>query len=81
VCATFQGADDALVKIWHAYSGRLMATLRGHAAEVSDMAVNFENTLLATGSNDKMVRIWNLQTKAPVTVLHGHTGNINTLQV
>ena len=58
-----------------------MATLRGHAAEVSDMAVNYENTLLATGSNDKTVRVWNLQTKTPLTVLHGHSGNINTLQV
>lgn len=76
----FTGADDALVKIWHAHSGRLLATLRGHASEITDMAVNYENTLLASGSCDKMVRVWCLRTKAPLAILHGHTGAINTLQ-
>ena len=76
-----QGADDSLVKIWHSRSGRLMATLRGHAAEITDMTVNQENTLLATGSMDKSVRVWSLRTKATVAVLHGHTGYITTIQV
>lgn len=76
-----QGADDALVKIWNASSGRLLATLRGHASEITDMSVNFENTMLASGSCDKVVRVWCLRTKAPLAVLLGHTGAINTLQV
>ena len=58
-----------------------MATLRGHAAEITDMTVNQENTLLATGSMDKSVRVWSLRTKATVAVLHGHTGYITTIQV
>ncbi|KAK7108775.1 PH-interacting protein-like [Littorina saxatilis] len=87
-CVTFDrtgqyiitGADDALVKIWHARSGRLLATLRGHASEITDMAINYENTLLATGSIDKYVRVWCLKTKAPMSVLQGHTGHITTVQ-
>lgn len=69
------GADDGLVKIWIAHDGRLTATLRGHSAEIADLAVNYENTLLATGSCDKTVRVWCLKSCAPVAILQGHTGN------
>ena len=76
-----KGADDTLVKIWSAFTGRLFATLRGHSAEITDMDVNYENTLLATGSCDKNIRIWSLKNTSPVVVLHAHTGSITMLQV
>ncbi|CAM4677711.1 unnamed protein product [Leuciscus chuanchicus] len=76
----FTGSDDCLVKIWATDNGRLLATLRGHAAEISDMAVNYENTLLAAGSCDKMIRVWCLQTCAPLAVLEGHAASITSLQ-
>lgn len=81
VSFVFQGADDHLVKIWSVDDGRLLATLRGHAAEIVDMNVNYENTLLAAASNDKVIRVWNLQTLAPVAVLMGHTAMITSLEV
>ncbi|XP_058517601.1 bromodomain and WD repeat-containing protein 1 [Ochotona princeps] len=76
----FTGSDDCLVKIWSTHNGRLLSTLRGHSAEISDMAVNYENTLIAAGSCDKIVRVWCLRTCAPVAVLQGHTGSITSLQ-
>nr|XP_042900539.1 bromodomain and WD repeat-containing protein 3 [Parasteatoda tepidariorum] len=76
----FTGADDLLVKIWCATDGRLLATLRGHSAEITDMAVNYENTLLAAGSCDKTIRVWCLRTTAPVAVLNAHTGMVTSLQ-
>lgn len=76
-----QGSDDCLVKIWATDDGRLLATLRGHAAEISDMAVNYENTLLASAGCDKMIRVWCLRTCAPITVLQGHTASITSIQV
>lgn len=76
-----QGSDDALVKIWSSFDGRLHSTLRGHHAEISDLAVNFENTLIAAGSCDKTIRVWCLRTCAPVAVLQGHSGSITSLQV
>lgn len=69
------------MKIWSTHNGRLFATLRGHSAEISDMAVNYENTMIAAGSCDKIIRIWCLRTCAPVAVLQGHTGSITSLQV
>ncbi|XP_030054921.1 PH-interacting protein [Microcaecilia unicolor] len=76
----FTGSDDCLVKIWATDDGRLLATLRGHAAEISDMAVNYENTMIAAGSCDKMIRVWCLRTCAPLAVLHGHSASITSLQ-
>ncbi|XP_062323853.1 PH-interacting protein isoform X1 [Osmerus eperlanus] len=76
----FTGSDDCLVKIWGTDSGRLLATLRGHAAEISDMAVSYENTMLAAGSCDKTIRVWCLQTCAPLAVLEGHAASITSLQ-
>ena len=81
ICIHEQGADDHLIKIWSALSGRLLGTLRGHSAEITDMAVNYENTLLASGSCDKFVRVWCLRSLAPVAVLHGHSGMVTSLQV
>ncbi|XP_060054692.1 bromodomain and WD repeat-containing protein 1 isoform X1 [Erinaceus europaeus] len=76
----FTGSDDCLVKIWSAHNGRLLSTLRGHSAEISDMAVSYENTLIAAGSCDKIIRVWCLRTCAPVAVLQGHSGSVTSLQ-
>ncbi|KAB7498071.1 Bromodomain and WD repeat-containing protein 3, partial [Armadillidium nasatum] len=60
--------------------GRLVATLRGASAEISDLALDQENTLLAAGSCDKIIRVWSLQNLAPIAVLSSHTGMITALQ-
>lgn len=77
----FQGSDDCLVKIWATDDGRLLATLRGHSAEICDMAVNHENTLIASASCDKIIRVWCLRTCAPIIVLQAHAASITSIQV
>ncbi|RUS86356.1 hypothetical protein EGW08_005874, partial [Elysia chlorotica] len=76
----FTGADDGLVKIWSTFDMRLLATLRGHSAEITDMAVSFDNCHLASGSCDKVVRVWCLRSKAPAAVLQAHTAMITSVQ-
>ena len=49
-----KGADDTLVKLWSTRDGHLIATLRGHSAQITDISINMENTLLASGSLDKV---------------------------
>lgn len=61
------GADDLLVKIWSSIDGRLLATFRGASAEIMDIAVNFDNTLLAAGSLDRIIRVWCFQSMSPVS--------------
>ena len=75
------GADDNLIKIWNAIDGRLLATLRGHDKEISDIKVNFENTLLVSGSCDKTIRVWNLKTIESTTVLQGHGAMVTSIEV
>ncbi len=48
-------------------------TLRGHTGEITELQVNFENTLLASGSTDKTIRIWSLSTTHIVALLDSHT--------
>lgn len=62
------GADDLLVKVWSTIDGRLLATFRGASSEIMDIAVNFENTLLAAGSLDKILRVWCFKTMSPVSI-------------
>lgn len=73
------GADDYLVKLWSATDGRLLATFRGASSEITDIAVNIDNTLMAAGSLDRILRVWDLQSTAPVAVLTGHTGMITSV--
>lgn len=75
------GADDNLIKIWSAWDSRLLATLRGHEKEISDIDINFENTLVASGSCDKSIRIWNLRTTESMTVLQGHNAMVTSVEV
>lgn len=73
------GADDLLVKLWSAIDGRLLATFRGASAEITDIAINLDNTLLAAGSLDHILRVWDLQTGGPIAVLCSHTGMITSV--
>ncbi|CAG7723230.1 unnamed protein product [Allacma fusca] len=75
----FTGADDKLVKVWSAVDGRLLATLRGATAEITDMAINHENTLLAVGSNDKLIRVWSLRNCESLAVLNEQQGQITSV--
>lgn len=74
------GADDNLIKAWGASDGRLMATFRGHDKEISDIDLNYENTLMASGSCDKMIRIWNLRTIESTHVLSGHSSAVSNVE-
>lgn len=73
------GADDLLVKLWSAIDGRLLTTFRGASSEITDIAINLDNTLMAAGSLDHILRVWDLQTAAPIAVLAGHTGMITSV--
>ncbi|KAJ2597814.1 hypothetical protein GGF39_002897, partial [Coemansia sp. RSA 1721] len=63
------GSDDFLIKIWCTRTGYLIKTFKGHQGMVSDIALNVENTLLASASTDGTVRIWHLKTGEPRAVL------------
>ncbi|KAJ2079208.1 hypothetical protein H4R24_003932 [Coemansia sp. RSA 988] len=77
------GSDDYLIKIWCTKTGYLINTFKGHQDVVTDIALNIENTLLASASADGTVRIWNLKSGEPRAVLvanpHGRTKSITAV--
>ncbi|VVC30293.1 Six-bladed beta-propeller, TolB-like,WD40-repeat-containing domain,Bromodomain,WD40 repeat, conserved [Cinara cedri] len=73
------GADDYLVKLWEANTGRLLSTLRGASAEITDIAINTQATLIAAGSMDKVLRVWCLQTSRPIAHVVAHASMIVTV--
>ena len=75
-----QGADDDLLKVWSSRSGQLLATLRGHSGEVTDISLSVDNSMLASGSLDKSVRVWCARSSAPVAVLMGHQSLVTSVQ-
>lgn len=67
--------------MWCAQSGQLLATLRGHHAEITDVSISWDNGMIATGSLDKVVRVWCGESSTPLAVLCGHAGHITSVQV
>ncbi|TPX35322.1 hypothetical protein SmJEL517_g02195, partial [Synchytrium microbalum] len=73
----FTGGDDQLVKVWCAETGWLIHSIRGHRTQlesgaqgvIQDMAVNEDNTILATASSDMTVRLWDMDTFQPLGTL------------
>lgn len=76
----FTGADDNLIKIWHAKDARLLKTLRGHEGQISDMSVNYENKLLASAGMDKIIRIWDLKTSKLLECLTAHNATVTSVK-
>ncbi|TKR92749.1 hypothetical protein L596_007338 [Steinernema carpocapsae] len=75
----FTGGDDSLIKIWDAERATLRYTFRGHDREISDISVNYENSMLATGSNDKRVRVFCLRSGKTLQIF-GHNGQLTVVR-
>ena len=59
-------ATDGTIKLWSLATGELLATFRGHTAEVTCVAFASSGQLLASGSSDDDVRLWSLGPEPPL---------------
>lgn len=73
------GSDDRLVKIWSMETAFCLASCRGHEGDITDLAVNLNNTLVASASNDYNIRVWRLPDGLPISVLRGHIGAVTAI--
>lgn len=71
----FQGDEDGVVKVWDTHNGYLIYTIRAHQEAINDIAINEENTLVATASSDGYVCAWKMGVFTPVVNLDAHTNS------
>jgi WD40 repeat protein len=64
------------VRLWETDTGRLLATLQGHAGAVWRVALSADGQLLASSGEDGTVRLWETSSGRPLATLQGHTGTV-----
>merc|ERR1711972_1209276 len=52
------GSGDNSIKKWDIKTGALMATLEGHADEVTCLAISEKEGAIFSGSGDKTIKAW-----------------------
>lgn len=66
------GGADHSVKLWEVASGRLLRTLKGHAAIVNAVAIAPDGRSLASASLDGTVRLWDVESGEALRTLNAH---------
>ena len=74
------GSEDSIVRVWDAYEGNHILSLKGHLSVVNSVAWSPEGSKvgskIASGSDDKTVRVWDAGTGECVKVLDGTTSTL-----
>lgn len=71
---------DGTAVVFDSVSGDEVISLEGHVGLVSGIALNSENTLLATGGDDNTIRLWEIESGDEMHVIEeAYEGGINTL--
>lgn len=73
------GHSNGLAKIWEASSGKLIATLSGHASQVNDVAFSPDGRLVSTAGDDGTAKVWDAATGEALFTLSQHTGGVTAV--
>lgn len=55
------GSDDNIIRIWDIDKGKLLHTLKGHSAWISDLVFSTDGKTLISSSFDHTIKVWNLR--------------------
>lgn len=56
------GDEGGRLSIWDIGEGRKIGSVKGHKAEVRDLAISVEGTILASAGNDGEINLWDMST-------------------
>jgi bromodomain and WD repeat domain-containing protein 1/3 len=76
----FTGSFDGILNEWCCMNGTLLLTLKGHQDGITDIDINNDYSILASGSFDQTIRIWSLKTNDCITILHEHTQMVSQVK-
>lgn len=74
------GSADRTVKLWDVASGVMLADLRGHDHEVSNVCTHPTELLFATASRDRTFRLWDFRQQGihEVNIFQGHESAVTS---
>jgi WD40 repeat protein len=70
----------SLIRLFHGYPPRSVASLEGHDAEVVQLAFSLDGKTLVSGSHDQTLRVWDVQSGNAVATFHDD-GAVQTVAV
>jgi hypothetical protein len=62
-------SEDRTLRVWDLASGRVLATLEGHAGRINACAVTPDGRRVVSASEDRTLRVWDLRARA-CRILH-----------
>ena len=65
--------------MWDLEAGKETLTLRGHAGEVTSLALSSDGKRLFSGSSDNTIKVWDLEAGKEILTLRGHTEWVSSL--
>ncbi|MBE2221012.1 MAG: NACHT domain-containing protein [Anaerolineae bacterium] len=71
--------NDNTVRVWERETGKLVETLAGHTATVTDVGFNPAGDVIVSGSADGTAKFWRVDSGQAIDTLTGHTGGILSL--
>jgi WD40 repeat protein/uncharacterized caspase-like protein len=73
------GCSSDCAEIWEAATGKHLAILKGHTADIEAVAFSPDGKILFTGSEDDTARLWDAATGREIRCLRGHSGGVNSV--
>ncbi len=70
------GGDDKKLRLWDWQTGRPVAVLEGHTAEVLSVSFSPDGRLVASGARDNTVRVWDIAAGRLLKTFEGHSGAV-----
>ncbi|MFG2085508.1 WD40 repeat domain-containing serine/threonine protein kinase [Spirillospora sp. NPDC048824] len=71
---------SAEVTVWNVASGKIVASLPGHAARITQVAFSADGTLVS-GSQDREIRVWDVAARRATAVLSGLNGLVSSVAI